>query len=175
MNDQITAENAPGSAITPVTMQDGRVINFSGNRKVKKTLSINDQAVSIAFDYRDGQSRHYTIPPELLVRFAADGAVVKLGAAQTAADLDLLTARLTSGQWHDRTSGGLSGTSILVRALVKATGKTLAEVQALLATKSQADKMKMRKAPKLAAVIAELEAEDAGDVSENDKLLEGFF
>lgn len=74
-----------------------------------------------------------------------------------------------SGVWSERREGdGLSGTSVLLRALVedgRSRGKTVEDARALLKTLDAATKLSMRNQPRLKPIIERLEAEKASKSS----------
>ena len=93
--------------ITTVTMLDGRIVDFPGKRKLQKSYTIDeDGTVVVKLDFINGETRIFTIPPELLHRFAAHGAEQKLGDAIAGLDniddgveaVDALMDRLNAGE-----------------------------------------------------------------------------
>ena len=157
-------------AKTPVTFEDGRIVEFSAKQRLSKESTIDEATgeVVVRLDFRNGASRSFAIPKELLLRFAAHGAEQKLGdsiAGETDADdavlaVEELIAQLEKGEWlAKRASGAFTGTSILLRALVEVSGKTPEVIKTYLESKSQAEKIALRKSSQLQPVIARLEAE----------------
>ncbi|NBW47779.1 MAG: hypothetical protein EBR46_06560 [Betaproteobacteria bacterium] len=73
---------------TSVELSDGRTVQFAGKRKVmKETLIDNSKivvdgdvvqlekgAISVRFDFLNGETRTIVLPPALLARFAGHGA-----------------------------------------------------------------------------------------------------
>ena len=159
----------------PVTMEDGRVVEFGKKQKLAKSDTIADNGdVSVRLDFVNGQTRLFTVAAasQLFARFAAHGASQKLGdaiAGETDLDdavlaVDDLIARLTAGEWTvRREAGSMAGTSVLIRALMEASGKELAEVKAFLENKTQADKLALRKSAKIKPIIERIEAEKASN------------
>jgi hypothetical protein len=60
-----------------------------------------------------------------------------------------------------RESDGIAGTSILIRALVEVSSKSVEQIKAFLKDKTQAEKMALRVSTKLKPVVDRLEAERA--------------
>ena len=157
--------------VETVTMTDGRVVDFAGKRKLLKESSVNsDGKVQVRLDFRNGETRIFTIPDNLLNKFAAHGAEQKLGdeiAGLAEIDdcvlaIDELIDRLYNGDWSvKRESSGMAGTSVLVRALVEHTGKTVEQIKAFLSGKSQAEKVALRNNPKIKPIVERIEAEKA--------------
>ena len=155
--------------IETVTMADGRVVEFAGKRKLIKTSTINaDGQVQVALDFRNGETRLFTVPPTFLTKFAAHGAEQKLGDEIAGLEdigdcvlaIDELIDRLYNGEWlQRRESGGMAGTSILLRALVESTGKSPEVLKAFLAKKTHAEKLALRDSDRLRGIVARLEAE----------------
>lgn len=167
MSDDNTAPKTATEKLA-VTMADGRVVEFNKKQKLVKTSSIEGDNVTGQFDFVNGETRSFTIPTNMLARFAAHGMEQKLGdsiAGETEVgdailSFDDLLTRLTNGDWTiTRASGAFAGTSILIQALVEASGKTVEQVKAFLVNKSQAEKIALRRSDKLRPIIERLEAE----------------
>lgn len=165
-----TKTTKPATAIESVTMDDGRVVEFAGKRKLLKESFVEGDNVKVRMDFRNGETRTFTIPASLSQKFAAHGAEQKLGDEIAGLDdlddavlaIDDLMDRLNKGEWNQKREGGsMSGTSILARALVESTGKTMEEVKTFLGKKSQAEKVALRGNPKIKPIVERLEAEKA--------------
>jgi hypothetical protein len=170
--------------ITSVTMQDGRVVEFAGKREMlKESFQDADGKIAVRLDFRNGKTLTYTIPDSLIAKFAAHGAEQKLG-DETAGLKDIddkvlaveeLIGRLTGPEgWNvARESSGLAGTSVLARALVEHTGKSMEDIKAFLGKKSQAEKVALRNNPKIKPIVDKIEAEKAnkGPKVDTDALL----
>lgn len=168
--------------VETVTMTDGRVVDFAGKRKVLKTSIMDGPEVQVQLDFRNGQTRLFTIPGILLDRFAAHGAEQKLGDEMAGLDdiddcvlaTDELIDRLYGGEWSVKREGsGMAGTSILARALCEVTGKDRDTIKAFLSKKTQAEKVALRGSAKIKPVVERLEAEKAskGAKVDTDALL----
>ena len=157
--------------VETVTMPDGRVVDFAGTRKLLKESSVTaDGKVQVRLDFRNGETRLFSIPDALLNKFAAHGAEQKLGdeiAGLTDIEdcilaVDELIDRLYNGEWSiKREANGMAGTSVLVRALVEHTGKTVEQIKQFLSGKSQAEKVALRNNPKIKPIVERIEAEKA--------------
>ena len=153
---------------TEVEMTDGRKVQFAGKRKVNKETLLDESkivvdgdvaqlqagAVSIRMDFRNGDTRTIALPLSLLARFAGHGAEQKFGdELASPADkpmseedmviaIDDLDAQIQKGEWgrgRAAGGGGVSGASIVVKAIMEATGKDLATVKAYLQKKLDGD------------------------------------
>lgn len=167
-----------------VKMNDGteppRLVEFAGKRKLLKTSFVEpDGAVKVRLDWRNGESRLFTIPTNLMAKFAAHGAEQKLGDEIAGlkddkgqdADIDdcilavdELIDRLYQGEWSTkRESNGLAGTSVLIQALVLAYDgkKSIEDVKAFLKPKTQAEKVALRNNPRIKPFVEKIEAEKA--------------
>lgn len=152
-----------------VTMTDGSVVNFPGKRKMQKTAEIDGTVVSVRLDFRNGETRTFIVPNEvMLLKFAAHGAEQKLGDAiaglkdidDAVIEIDSLISRLGKGEWGvTRESGGMAGISVLVRALVEHTGKEVQDIKDFLAGKTQGEKLALRNNPKIKPIVERIEAE----------------
>lgn len=157
--------------VETVTLSDGRVVDFAGKRKLLKESFVNAEGkVQVRLDFRNGETRLFTLPDNLLNKFASHGAEQKLGDEIAGLDdtddcviaVDELIDRLYNGDWSvKRESNGMAGTSVLVRALVEHTGKDVAAIKTFLATKSQAEKVALRNNPKIKPIVDKIEAEKA--------------
>lgn len=165
-----TKATKAATAIETVTMDDGRAVDFAGKRKLLKESFVENSQVKIRLDFRNGETRLFTIPASLSDKFAAHGAEQKLGDEIAGLDdlddavlaIDDLMDRLNRGEWNQKREGGsMSGTSILARALVEVMGKTMDEIKAFLGKKSQAEKVALRGNPRIKPVVERLEAEKA--------------
>ena len=154
-----------------VAMDDGTVVRFPGSRRLIKssTVSEDNSTVTVRFDFVHGETRTFTIEAnaDLFARFAAHGIEQKIGDEVAGLDdpedmviaVDEIMDRLNGGEWTaKRESNGMAGISVLAKALIKVSGKTANEIKAFLSGKTNAEKLALRKSPKIAPVIEELEA-----------------
>lgn len=165
-----TSTKTPAEKIS-VSMEDGSTVAFNKKQKLVKTSTIGDDgSVSVRLDFTNGAVRNFTIPASLMSRFAAHGAEQKLGDAiagetdvnDAVLSVDDLIVRLSNGEWSvKREAGAFAGTSILIQALVEASGKDVEAIKGFLSTKSQAEKIALRRSDKLRPIIERLEAAKA--------------
>jgi hypothetical protein len=190
MNAEATETTEATSSVTEnVTMPDGRVVPFVGVKRqmLKDSIISDDGSITVRFDFRNGTSLSYQPTPDLISRLAAHGAEQKIGdAAAGEKDIDdMILAveqaidRLNKGEWRvTREGGGMSGTSVLLRAMVElANGKkTVEQVKEWLKTKTQKDKAALRASEKLKPIVDRLEAEKASKGTKVDtaSLLDDF-
>ena len=169
-----TKEKSP---VETVTMSDGRQVDFVGKRKLLKESIVDGHKVSVRLDFRNGETRLFHIHQDLLYQFAAHGAEQKLGDETAGTDdvddmvlaIDELIERLNRGEWNTRREGtGFAGTSVLLRALVEASGKSVEQIKAFLTGKSQADKLALRNSPKIKPIVERLEAEKVSKAAKVD-------
>lgn len=170
------AKTAP--EVEVVKMADGRTVEFAGKRRLlKESLETPEGEVQVRLDFRNGETRLFTIPDGLMAKFAAHGAEQKLGdeiaglkgANGGEADIedavlaiDELIDRLYNNEWSiKRESNGMAGTSVLMRALVEHTGKSAEAIKAFLSGKSQAEKVALRNNPRIKPIVERIEAEKA--------------
>ncbi len=167
-----------GKEVETVQMQDGRSVDFVGKRKMLKETIISDNGqVSVRLDFRNGETRLFTISDELKDKFAGHGAEQKLG-DETAGEEDVddmclavddLIDRLNKGEWSmKREGGGMAGTSVLLRALMELSGKTVEQVKEFLKPLKQADKLALRNSPKVKPIVDRMEAEKVSKASKVD-------
>ena len=176
----MNAETKAPKAATPtvsVTMDDGRVVEFAGKRKMLKSSTVDEATgeVVVRLDFVNGETRAYNIVQSLLAKFAAHGAEQKIGDEIAGVEdvddcvvaVDALLIRLEKGEWNaKRDANGMSGTSVLAKALIEMTGKSKADIMAFLSSKSHAEKIALRNNPKLKPIVERLESEKT---ARNDK------
>ena len=172
-----------------VTMADGRIVTFTPKRKVVKESFImnsddGSHAVQTRLDFRNGETRLFTIPTALLAKFAAHGAEQKLGDAMSGLTsvedgvmaVDELIDRLYQGEWNaSRAASEFAGASVLVRALAELKSQPIDKVREFVKTKSQAERTALKNVPAVKAIIERIESEKvakAGGV-DTDELLAG--
>jgi len=159
------------TVVETVKMQDGRLVDFPGKKRLQKESFVSPSgSVSVRLDFRNGETRVFTLPTNLIAKFAGHGAEQKLGDEIAGVEdiddatiaVDELIGRLNVGEWGIKREGsGMSGTSILLRAMVEVTGKPVAAIKAYLATKTAAWKQAARNSDKFRDTVVRLEAEKA--------------
>ena len=158
--------------VTKVTMTDGREVEFTGKRRLEKVGIENpDGTLAVRLDWRNGETRTFQLPMDLLPKFAMHGALQKLGDESSGVDdiedavevTDQLIGRLEVGEWRVTSEGGsgMAGASILARALVEVTGQPIAAVRQYLGTQSNKVKLALRASAEVMPVIQRLEKEKA--------------
>jgi hypothetical protein len=161
--------------VKTVTMEDGRLVEFTGKKRMLKTSYLDEQGrVCVRMDFVNGTTRIFAsqpIPagvPEQVIKAAGHGYEQKLGdEISGVADLDdailaieELIDRLVTGDWNSRKEGdGIAGASVLAKALIEYTGKTRDDVRAFLGTLSNKEKLAMREDAALKPIITRLESE----------------
>lgn len=164
------AKSAP--EVIKVTMTDGREVEFTGKRRLEKVGIENpDGTLAVRLDWRNGETRTFELPVDLLPKFALHGALQKLGDESSGVDdledavevTDQLISRLAIGEWRVTSEGGfgMAGASILARALVEVTGQPIAAVRQYLGTQSNKVKLALRASAEVMPVIQRLEKEKA--------------
>ena len=182
VESQVAKPSKAKPEVEKVTMSDGRVVDFVGKRKLLKESLIPgvdgyEGMPGVRLDFRNGETRLWYIPDELTIRCATHGAEQKLG-DETAGEEDVddmvvavddLIGRLNKGEWRTtREGGGFAGVSVLLKALVEASGKTVDQIKAFLSTKTQADKMALRNSPKIKPIVDRIESEKLAKNSKVD-------
>lgn len=189
-----TTQKKAATEINTVTMEDGKIVEFVGKRRMLKSSEIDAKGhVELRIDFINGRVVKFKLPQGLMAKFAAHGAEQKFG-DETAGLKDIddavlavenLAARLEEGKWsQERTSSGLAGSSVLHRALMEHTGKTSDQIRAFLDAKTQAEKMALRGHASIRPIIERLEAEKAkkgginsdallGELTGDDEATEG--
>lgn len=154
----------PKAEVQKVQMSDGREVGFAGKRKVLKetlideskivvdgdTVTIQDGAISVRMDFRNGETRTFPLKAAMVPRFAGHGGEQKYGdelaspADKPMSEEDMVLAveelhdqLYGKGEWRavSEGGGGFAGASVVVRALVEASGKTIEAVKAFLQKK----------------------------------------
>jgi hypothetical protein len=132
--------------------------------------------LAIRLDFRNGSTRTYPLNEALFHRFAAHGGLQKYGdhlaggvknddgspsedLDDWAAATDALHDRIMSGDWSKGREGGVGGISILIKALMEYTGRTVEEVRNHIKDWTPKDRRAMRVDPEIKPIIDRLESE----------------
>lgn len=191
MSEVATSTKRAPTEVEQVTMEDGRVVGFAGKKRLSKEVIIDGTNVQVRFDFRNGQTRTFTLSSANLYQLAGHGASQKIG-DETAGEEDLddmviavddMIARLERGEWTaTRAAGdGFSGASVVIKAICEVTGKSVQYVKDFLQSKLDAAKARGEKlsraelyasfrnpATKTGAVISRLEADKKSKVQKVD-------
>ena len=188
-----------------VLMSDGRKVEFVGKRKVLKSTLIDETkiqvdgsiiqletgAVAIRMDYRNGETRTYPLQLGLIPKYAGHGGEQKFGdelaspADKPMSEDDMVIAtddlfhQLETVGWRAKAEGGggVSGASLVVRAIMEVSGKDLQTVKNFLQGKLDGDKDLTRRAlydsfrapgTKTAAIIQRMEQEKLSKTAKVD-------
>lgn len=159
--------------VRTVKMDDGRVEEFPGKRRLQKKVIFDEAkgSVSLRLDFENGETRTFILPKGLVLKAAGHGMSQKYGDEISGVKdledailaIDELDGRIQKGEWNETSTGGegLAGASILMKALIEVTGKTKDEIKAFLGTLDQKQKAAMREQTKIKPVVVRLEAERA--------------
>ena len=153
-----TKATKAATVYTDVTMTDGRVVKFPGNRKTDKTITVSDDSVSVRFDFFNGETRTLSsteLSPALMLQALGHGIAQKAGDEYSGVkeldDMVLAVAeifgRLRAGDWAAAREAGdsTSGASIVIKAIMEVTGKSVEFVKEFLQKKLDAAKAKGEK------------------------------
>lgn len=192
-------EKKAPAEVKQVMMEDGRTVAFVGKRRMIKDTTEDGTKVTARFDFVDGSTRSVTVDltDALAPKFLGHGILQKVG-DETAGDkevsdmvlhVDAILDRLSKGEWgiERGASDGFSGASIVIRALMEATGKDVTFIKAFLEKKLADGKeagltrqklyAAFRTSGKTKDIIARMEAEKAskdsgvdGDAAINEML-----
>lgn len=151
--NQATQDSKPSKTPTEyitVEMEDGRKVDFPKSRKTDKTILTDDKgmATGVRFDFVNGRTLSLAfseLSPEVLTYAAGHGISQKGGDSYASVkevddmviSVEEIFARLRAGEWAAQREAGDStaGASIVIRALVEATGKSVEFVKAFLQRK----------------------------------------
>ena len=164
----VEAPKKAKAEVTMVKMSDGREVGFAGKRRINKETLIDETkvlvesdgsvlfapgAVSVRMDFRNGATKTFNLPGKLLAKFAGHGGEQKYGdelaapADKPLSEDDMVLAveeldkQIQSGEWSaTREGGGFGGASVVILAIMEASGKTIEEVKAFLQKKLDAAK-----------------------------------
>lgn len=135
---------------TDVTMKDGRTVKFPGDQKVKKNILFDGPedarvAVGVQFDFRNGESLSLNVNDldgPTAAYAACHGLSQKVGdewsGTKEVDDMVLqgqeIIDRLRKGEWAVEREAGdsMAGASVVIKALVEATGKPVEAIKAFL-------------------------------------------
>ena len=172
-----------------VAMQDGSVEIFVGKKQINKSFGVDETGIHAKFLFRNGTVRTLDFAPDdpILYNFAGHGVLQKFGDEMAAsgdkfsledkiewfddlANRGCDTTKSVEDRWYAEreAGGGVSGVSILVRALMELRGKTAEEVKAILEQQvkqlgvtKQALVTALRASPAIKPTVDKLEAERA--------------
>jgi len=167
-----------------IAMKDGRTVEFGENQKMIKDYGV--RATGLVFcqiDFDNGETVVSEVDPTSPTGLAAlgHGLSQKLGDSASGAEntndafesVLEVAARIAQGEWNKNRSTGdgtsAKGASELVEAMVIVLGKDKETVRAILAQLKQADKMGLRKTPKVAAAIERIRASRGPSKAEKEK------
>lgn len=145
---------------TSVKMDDGREVSFAGARQCDKTslIDLANGTAAVRFDFRNGktftlQASELTVETQLTA--LAHGLSQKVGdewsgtkdVEDMALTAETIITRLKNEGWSAPREAGdsLSGASVVIRAIVEVTGKSVEQVKAFLDGKIEAAKAKGEK------------------------------
>lgn len=156
-------EKTPAKAKTEyedVSMDDGSVVKFAGKRKLNKTVTtdVEGHYVTVRFDFRNGKTLTLDsrkLSEEICLDLLGHGGSQKCGDETAGVEkiedqvlaVEEMIKRLEEGEWSvERQAGdGFSGASVVIRALVEVTGKTVDDIKSFLNGKLEAAKAKGEK------------------------------
>jgi hypothetical protein len=171
-----------------VELEDGTKGEFVGKRKLNKSYVLKDNGDldHLRFEFRNGRVLMISVPPALLGQFAGHGGIQKYGdelagmkpaEGQDEVDIDdmvlemeKLDESIQAGKWSTRKEGdGMGGTSILIKALLEYSGRTIDQVKAFLKDKDIKfkialrldDKKRNKSGQTMAEIVKKIEAEKA--------------
>jgi hypothetical protein len=164
----------------------GKLGEKGARRQLKEAIFDSDgNWIGSQFDFRNGKTLTFAAPSAdvkivsggatggrfLLQQLAAHGSLQKIGdetAGVTSIDDMVLAVEetidlLNKGEWgaEREGGGGMAGTSILMKALVEHTGKTVDAIKTFLKGKTKAQKDAMKNDKRLKPIVDRLEAEEA--------------
>lgn len=190
MTDEV--EKKAATVIETVKMDDDRVVEFSGKQRVRKESSFDETNLRVRLDYRNGETRTFTIPhgysdptapvAKMVLKAAAHGLEQKLGDEMSGVavledaieGVDQLMLRLEKGVdgWTMGKDGasGMAGASVLARALVKVTGQDIRVVREYLGGLDNKTKVALRADPTVSPVIKQIEEERAANALKRGKV-----
>lgn len=210
MSETVEVTTKAKKEVTKVHMSDGRDVEFVGKRRVLKetlideskiavdgdTVTMEEGAVIVRMDFRNGQTRLLPIKVALMAKFAGHGGEQKYGDELAAPSdkplseddmvlaIDALHEQLyTKGDWRAASEGGggFGGASVVVKAIMEASGKSLEDVKTFLQDKLDKAKASGEKlsrkdlydsfrnpASKVGAIVERLEKERLAGASKVD-------
>lgn len=159
-----------------ITMSDGRIVVFGKRQKCRKEIISETE---IRFDYLNGKVLVFDISKceaETQRNLGLHGGKQKIGdegSDEDSADsyhavCAAMIDRLYAGTAFERAGGGGFQDTILIEALVRATGQSYSEVAATMKTCDAAERAALRTDETVAKFIKEVEAERSKDVNAAD-------
>ena len=135
----------------------------------KATKKIEGDVITITFTEGDPLIASLNdLSDEIVHRLAMHGLSQKLGDSYASGEVQEARERavrvwedLKSGNWTTRVAGGGTRTSLLIEALIRATGKSQEEVIARVEEMDDDEKKGLRKHPQVKKAMAEIKVERA--------------
>lgn len=182
---QETPAKKPKTEYFKVNMEDGREVEFAGKRKMDKTILIDGGTVTLRLDYRNGATRSVVLTElaaSIQLNLLGHGGSQKIGDSAAGEDsvddmvlaCDKTIEMLQSGKWgvERGTGDSFKGGSVVIKALVEVTGKSIDAIKAFVEKKLETLKVSrqalyasFRADPKVGPVIERLEKEAAKPAS----------
>lgn len=140
------AKAKPETVYETIKMTDGREVSFAGNRKVDKTVIVGEDGnVTVRLDFRNGETRSLStadLARAVILQACGHGLSQKIGdnfagvkeVDDMVLETDDMLTRLRAGDWSVQREAGDSaaGASVVIKALVEHTGKSVADIKAFL-------------------------------------------
>lgn len=160
MNAPETKAKKSPTEYIKVSMEDGREVEFPSSRKTDKTIIVDEATgrVTVRFDFVNGKTRSISSDemPAATALYATGHGIAQKGGDEYSGvkeveDMVLAVedvfARLRAGDWAAQREAGDStaGASIVIRALMEATGKPLEFIKSFLQGKLDAAKARGEK------------------------------
>ena len=174
MNAEINVNVNEVDVTNQVTMTDGRVVEFSKRSRANKDIVDNgDGTFTIVMDFKNGETRKYSIEHCALILYAKHGALQKFGDTFNAfgkdediddaiVELDDMHLRINRGEWTaQRTAGEAKGGSMLLAALIEHLGIAREKVQNYLSNLDNKKKFALMASAELSPIIARIKQEKA--------------
>ena len=150
--------------VTKVKMLDGREVDFAGKRNINKGFTLGEDSVTATFDFRTGDTLSLEIMRDdpMILQLAGHGLVQK-GGDEAAGVKDEVgnpdvpsmvlgveailnriadTGKSLDDRWYAETAAGdgFSGASVVIKAIMEASGKDQTFIKGFLEKKLEAGK-----------------------------------
>ena len=173
----MSTENASNKKI--VNLNDGTTAEFTEKQKMELSVTASESGVAFRAAFANGEVRTGTVPASLLLRAAEHGIGQKLrdsiSGEKTIEDavgsFEDVAETLLRGDWTQTRASGdgpKASKTELAQALAAVRGIAVEAAANWLATKTPAEKIKLRQVPAISLKIAEMRAAKTANTDQSD-------
>lgn len=169
VTNETTVPTTPANktVVQNVEMEDGKVVQFPGKRKLQIESKVDANGVlQVRCDFLNGRVLQTSVSGDMLIKFLEFGASQKFrdviagedDVDSCVLDVEEFMGLLAKGQWTTERQRGTGSSAPLHKAVMEVTGKSAEEVKVWLNSLTQKQKLDLRKDEKIKPIIDRIEA-----------------